>query len=279
MNATRKLKKSSVGVELVRLLAAEGNRVFSTEQARDLSARAGIKKPYLLEALHHLHRNGWIVPLRRGFYSLASAIPGVPVAHEFEIAMVLVHPAAISHWSALHYNGLTEQIPRRVFVLTTTEARIPRARGKKAKSEGGGYVIGEAIYQFIQVKPDRFFGTEEVWVGDARVTMTNPARTLLDGLMRPQFCGDFSEVLHAFQTASDHLLLSEIISYALRLDTATIKRLGWVLENQGIDSDLILPLLHAPIRGYRPLDPSSQRAGPCNRRWMIQENLPGKVLL
>jgi hypothetical protein len=31
--------------------------------------------------------------------------------HEFEIAMALVQPAAISHWSALNYHTLTEQTP------------------------------------------------------------------------------------------------------------------------------------------------------------------------
>ena len=48
----------------------------------------------------HLRRNGWIVSLRRGLYALASTVPGVTPAHEFEIAMALVEPAAISHWSA-----------------------------------------------------------------------------------------------------------------------------------------------------------------------------------
>jgi len=38
-------------------------------------------------------------------------------AHEFEIAMALAHPAAISHWSALHHHGLTEQAPRKVFMV------------------------------------------------------------------------------------------------------------------------------------------------------------------
>lgn len=277
MSATRKLKKSHVGVELVRLLAEEGDRIFTTDRARQLSARAGIKKPYLWEALYHLRHNGWIVPLRRGFYALASSVPGVSPAHEFEIAMGLARRAAISHWSALHYQGLTEQAPRKVFVLTTTGTSIPQAHGKKAKHKGGGCLIGETVYQFVQVKPERFFGTEKVWVGDARVTVTDPERTLLDGLMMPQHCGDFAEVLHAFETRGDRLDLKRIIDYALKLNAATVKRLGWVLERQGVDPARIEPLLNVPIKGYRTLDPTGPRKGHCDRRWMIQENLPGKV--
>jgi predicted transcriptional regulator of viral defense system len=277
MSAPQKLKKSPVGVELIRLLVEEGDRIFSTDRARELSARVGIKTPYLLESLYHLRRNGWIIPLRRGFYALASSVPGVSPVHEFEIAMALVPSSAISHWSALHHHGLSDQTPRPVFALTTTDASIPQARGKRARQEGSGYAIGDTVYQFIRIKPERFFGTEKVWVGEARVTITDPERTLLDGLTMPRYCGDFAEVLHAFEVRGDRLNLDRITEYALRLDAATAKRLGWVLEHQGVGPDRLESLLKVPIKGYRALDPSGPRKGPCNNHWMIQENLPGKV--
>lgn len=277
MNAPQKLKKSPVGVDLVRLLVEEGDRIFTTDRARELSARAGIKTPYLLESLYHLRRNGWIIPLRRGFYALASSVPCVSPVHEFEIAMALVPSCAISHWSALHHHGLTEQTPRRIFALTSTDASVPKSRGKRVRPGGGGYVIGETVYRFIQVKPERFFGTEKVWVGEARVTITDPERTMLDGLMMPQYCGDFAEVLHAFEVRGARLNLDRIVEYALRLDAATAKRLGWVLEHQGVGPDRLESLVKVPIKGYRTLDPTGPRKGPCNNHWMIQENLPGKV--
>jgi predicted transcriptional regulator of viral defense system len=266
-----------VGVELVRLLASEGDRVFTTARARELGPLVGLKNEYLWEALHHLRRNGWIVPLRRGLYALSSTVPGVTPAHEFEIAMALFDPAAVSHWSALHHHGLTEQVPRKVFVLTTTAVTPPRARGPRASEVRDGYPVGGTPYRFIQVKPERFFGTEKVWIGDARVTITDPERTLLDGLSRPQHCGDFAEVLQAFGVRAPALNVERIVGYALKLDTATAKRLGWVLEHQGLAASQLERLATMPIRGYRKLDPTGPRQGPRNRRWMIQENLPGRV--
>jgi len=277
MSAEQNLKKSQVGIELVRLLAAEGDRVFSTDRARELGPQVGLKDAYLWEALYHLRRNGWIVSLRRGLYALSSTVPGVTPAHEFEIAMALAHPAAISHWSALHHHGLTEQAPRKVFVLTTTEASVPRRRGAKAKLGRDGFSVGDTTYQFVQVKPERYFGTDKVWIGEARVTITDPERTLLDGLSMPQYCGDFAEVLHAFEVRGTDLNIQRIIEYALKLDAATAKRLGWVLEHQGVDPSKLERLAALPIKGYRKLDPTGPRKGPCNTRWMIQENLPGKV--
>ena len=276
MKGQRKLKRSQVGVELVRLLAAEGDRVFSVDRARELSPRVGLKETYLCEALHHLRNNGWIVSLRRGLYALSSTVPGATPAHEFEVAMALVTPAAISHWSALHYHSLTEQAPRKVFVLTTTDVSVPRVRGAKA-IEKDGYPVGNVTYQFVQVKPERYFGTRKVWVDEARVTVTDAERTLLDGLSMPQYFGDFAEVLHAFRVSGNALDLRRIIGYAVRLDAAVAKRLGWVLEHQGVAADQLTELENVEVKGYRTLDASGPRRGPCNRRWMIQENLPGKI--
>lgn len=277
MTTTKKIKQSLVGIELVRLLAYEGDRIFTTDRARELAPRVGLKDPYLWEALYHLRQNGWIVSLRRGLYALSSTVPGIAPVHEFEISMALVRPAAISHWSALHYHGLTEQVPRKVFVLTTTETSVPRMRRAGCNHPGGDYSVGDTTYRFIQVRPERFFGTEKVWIGEARVAITDLERTLLDGLSMPQYCGDFAEALHAFEIGMAQLDIERITEYALRLDAATAKRLGWVLESKGVDASRIACLTALPIKGYRKLDSAGPKKGRYNSRWMVQENLPGRI--
>ncbi|MCZ7663122.1 MAG: hypothetical protein M5U22_09435 [Thermoleophilia bacterium] len=191
--------------------------------------------------------------------------------------MALARPSAISHWSAMHHHGLTEQIPRRVFVLTPLDVPVPRFRGHRDAGGADGFSVAGTIYQFVQTKREWFFGTEQVWIGEARVAITDPERTLLDGLSRPQYCGDFSESLHAFEVRGERLDLSRIIDYALRLDVATAKRLGWVLEESGVLPNKLRALAGLPIVGYRNLDPSGPRRGPYNRRWMIRVNLPGRT--
>ncbi len=268
---------SRAGIELVRLLAGEGDRIFTTARARELAPLAGLSEGYLRQALHHLARSGWLVRLRKGLYALSSSVPGVTPAHEYEVAMALVEPAAISHWSALHHHGLTAQLPRKVFVLTTTEASVPRLRRVGSEERRDGYPAGGMVYQFVQVKPERFFGMERVWIGDSRVTITDPERTLLDGLSMPHYCGDFAEVLYAFGIRMPALDLDWIIAYALELDAATVKRLGWALEHFGADLSLLDRLLDFPINGYRKLDPTGPDSGPASRRWKVRENLPGRV--
>jgi predicted transcriptional regulator of viral defense system len=270
-------KRTTVGVELVRLLASEGERIFTTERAREVCGRVGMNEGYVVEALFHLRKTGWIVPIRRGLYAISSATPGVSPAHEFEVAMALVNPAAISHWSALNFHGLSDQVPRTVFVTTTSRA-VPRRRlGRAATGSGKGYLVGDTAYRFVQIKPDRYFGTETVWLGEARVVVTDPERTLIDGLTMPHLCGDFAEVLEAFRARSDELDIARIIDYALKLDAVTAKRLGWVLEDLGIEPFNLGALESVRLQGYGRLDPSGPDDGPSNRRWMVRENLPGKV--
>lgn len=273
----KKIVHSTSGMELLRRLVNEGDRIFTTSRARELASGIGLSEGYVTQALFYLAKAGWVVRLRGGLYAVASTVPGVSPAHEFEIAMALVEPAAISHWSALHYHGLTEQAPRKVFVLTTSETEIPRVRGAKEKAVAGEYSVGDTSFRFVQVKPERFFGMEKVWIGQARVNITDPERTLLDGIAMPQYCGDFAEVLHAFEVRGKDLQLQRIIDYALRLDTATAKRLGWILERQGLPLEQLQPLTAVPIKGFRPLDPTGPRKGPYDHRWRIQENLPGRV--
>jgi predicted transcriptional regulator of viral defense system len=272
---TRQPKNSLRGIELVRRLSTAQERVFTIERARDLAPDVRMKQTYVAEALHHLRRTGWIVPIKRGVYAVSSLAPGVAAVHEYELAMALVEPAAISHWSAMHYHGLTEQIPRTVFVLTTVESPVLTNAAGSSPESRGLYRAGNATYRFIRVKPDRYFGTQTSWIGEARFTITDPERTLLDGLSRPWYCGDFGEVMNGFATRRDQLDLGRITDYALKLDMATAKRLGWVLEKLGISGSELSRLEDVPIKSVRRLVANGPDRGPYDRRWMLRINLPG----
>lgn len=256
---------------LLRQLGEGGHRIWSCERAREILAETSVA--YVNQILHHLVRSGWLLRLRRGLYALSQDVfQGAPI-HEFELAMALVQPAAISHWSALSVHGLTEQVPREVVVLTTQGHTVPRVDGRSGLIEVGGY-----DFRFCRVGQVSFFGFETVWRGDSAISVTDPERTLLDGLCRPHLCGDFGVVWQAFEQRIDSMDIEKICSYAKQLGVTTAKRLGWVLDKLGVNSPLLSELAEMPIRGYRPLDASGERLGSCNSRWHIIENLPGARL-
>lgn len=254
-------KHSLSGVRLLRQLAGEeGIRIFTMNQARKASEKLQIKQSYVAEALYHLQKEGWIRPLKRGLYMMSTESGFGSPPHEFEIATSLVTPCAISHWSAMHYYHLTQQTPNKIFSIAPKGTAIPRS-------------ISHELYQYVQVKPEHYFGIVKVWLDQSQIKITDRERTLLDGLMAPQYCGDFQEVLYAFKMGREEMQVSRLIEYALRLNCATTKRLGWTLEQLGIQESLLMPLLERPVKGYRRLDPTGPRAGPHNKKWMIQENI------
>ena len=108
-------------LRLLRALAEGGKLVFSTAEAREAAAGAGIPHGYLYELLHHMTHSGLLTRLRRGLYATSEVASGRPQAHPFAIATHLVKPSAISHWSALSHHGLTDQVPR---VVRSEERRV-----------------------------------------------------------------------------------------------------------------------------------------------------------
>lgn len=256
------MKQSPTGINLLRHLANEGLRIFSIKQAQEAAGQLGINPGYVSEALHLLLKSGWVVRLKRGVYAFSVDSGFEASSHEFEIAMALVTPCAISHWTAMHYHHLTQQTPNKVYAITLTTTSIPRS-------------VARGIYHFIKIKKEYYFGVEKAWINQVQIQITDPERTLLDGLIAPQYCGDFQEVLHAFKMYVNKINLERIIRYALKLDDAIAKRLGWILEKLGIEESCLMSLLQLPIKGYRKLDPSGPLRGPYNKKWMIQENIGG----
>ena len=112
-----------------------------------------------------------------------------------------------------------------------------------------------------------------IWVDEMKAQITNLEKTLLDGLTSPEYCGDFSEVLHAFKMAKDKIRIQIIIEYALKLEKAVAKRLGFILDGLGVEEKHLDPLLKLPMKSYCKFDPSGPVKGPYNAKWKIRENI------
>jgi len=251
------MKNSISGVNLLRHLANQGLRIFSTEQAQAAALEIEMNPAYVSEALHHLKNGGWVTRLKRGVYAIAAYGPS---PHEFAIAMALVTPSAISHWTAMHYHHITQQTPNKIFAITPRGTSIPRS-------------LANTIFRFIQVKQEHYFGIETIWVDEMKAQITNLEKTLLDGLTSPEYCGDFSEVLHAFEISKDKIRIQIIVEYALKLEKAVAKRLGFILDGLGFEEKYLDPLLKLPMKSYCKFDPSGPAKGPYNAKWKIRENV------
>lgn len=174
--------------------------------------------------LSRWHKKGWLSRVRRGLYvpvPLEASTANVPLEDPWLIAASLFAPCYISGWSAAEYWDLTEQIFRTTVVMTQ---RTPRDRNP---------VIKGTTFLVCSVNEKKLFGLKPVWRGQVKVSVADPARTILDMLAEPRLGGGIRSVrdmlvnyLHSATWNPDLL-----IDYSDRLGNgAVFKRLGFLLE-------------------------------------------------
>lgn len=279
-NQEKKKYSDSLGLQLLREQANEGLYIFTTKEAQPAAQRLGISETHLRKLLHRLVASGWLIRLRDGLYAGPRKMSGGIDIHPFAIATRLVSPSAISHWSAMNHHGLTEQIPHAVTAFTPKRFMTPsmRTRAKQNGLSKQAWEVEGVRYEYVIVKPEFFFGFEELWVDqNFKVSVTDKERTMLEGFASPRMFGGMGEVLGILTEHLGEFDLKKLAGYALRYGkSSVIKRLGWALEQAGAPGAVIAPLAEVPVSGYRLLDPTRPRTGPCDSRWMIQKNLTGR---
>lgn len=214
--------------------------------------------------LERLQSKGWIKRIRRGKFAvipLSSGEERSPQLHEFVIAMELADPAAIAYWSALNHHGMTEQLPRTVFVATDHPVR-----------RQPGDVLG-ITYKIVSLKPAKVFGVIRDWINEIPFSVTDREKTIIDGLDLPQYAGGTSEIAKALISSWQTLDEKTLRDYAARIgNTAVAKRLGFILEALGL-GDIAALRSEVPIAlGFSSLDPTMPKRGKYNRRWGLLVN-------
>jgi len=251
---------------LLLTLASQGKQVFTTADAQ---VAVGGSRHYVNKMLARLSDKRWVLRLRRGLYLLLpfeAGVEGTYTVHPFRIVPHLATPYAVAYWTALHYYGYTEQVPGVVFVATT------------AKRVSATLTIEELglTYRFVTLAPYKFFGHHRSWIEGQAITITDRAKTVVDCLDHPEYCGGIVEAakgLHESLARGDVSppLLTE---YAERMQNRAIfKRLGYLTELLGLPvGDEIERWQAALSAGYSRLDPLAGDHGPYDSRWQLRLN-------
>lgn len=268
----------SRSLRLLQTAVEEHGPLFTLEDWQRIAAQQGLSRRQAIRAISALAKAGWLEILKRGLYRVRSPLLAGEV-HPFAVATALAHPSAVSHWSALAHHGFTTQLPQMVQVSTPLKVVTPEMRHGQAHRPRGRavWVAGGVEVEFIHVAPERFWGHQEVWVNRwQRVAITDKERTALDVIARPDLFGGMQAAFELLEGALPHLQIEPLIQYALRYgEGATVKRLGWALEQMGVATQLLEPLQRLPVKTYYRLDPQKPPSRKYNARWRIIENLNG----
>ncbi|OGW40123.1 MAG: hypothetical protein A2Y97_07175 [Nitrospirae bacterium RBG_13_39_12] len=262
-NGVQNITRSPLGRMEARFLAKIGIRpTFSIQDARRVLGHR--ESDPTRQFLERLQTKGWIRRIKRGRFAvipLSSGENRTPQLHEFIVAMELVSPSAIAYWSALNHHGMTEQLPRTVFVATNHPVRRPP-----------GEVLG-VRYKIISLRPEKFFGNVKDWINEMPFMVTDREKTIIDGLDLPQYVGGIAEIAKALTTAWAQIDESKLRKYAGKIgNSAVAKRLGFIMEMLGLGDVEKLRKLTVLAPGFSPLDPTLPRKGKYNRRWGLLIN-------
>jgi predicted transcriptional regulator of viral defense system len=241
------------------MLARNGD-TFTFEDALQIT---GLSRASLKKLLYRLERGGWIERVQKGKYMIIPLGSGKGrfTLHEFVIGSLLADPYCISYWSALHFHGMTEQLPGTVYVQTTQK-----------KKDQQPTVFG-VDYQIVRVMTEKMFGIRKVRIEETSVNITDKEKTVADCLDKPQYCGGVVEVAKALRYTD--LDLGTLCTYAQSIgNTGVVRRLGYLSDLLGIELDLPRP----DTRNYLYLDPTMPRQGLPNAKWRLIINLDEKTL-
>lgn len=271
----------SQGVRLLDQLGSRGKYIFNMNDAKAAAQLEKIPVNQLNKILSNSVKQRKALRLRRGLYVNLEALPKGAQIHPFVISGFLIQSSAISHWSALHHHGLTEQIPQIITASTDKKVVTPSMRNIPFQPLTIKHMleINGLRYEYITIKKEHFFGYERVpFYENLFVNITDKERTLLDVFIYPKMFGGMGGALDILQQAlseiDNGIDIKTLVKYAIKYNKPVIaKRLGWALEYLGVAEKLLKPLLGIPLHYYCRLDPHAPAKGHCDKRWMIQNNL------
>jgi predicted transcriptional regulator of viral defense system len=194
-------------------------------------------------------KKGWLSRVYRGVYvpvPLESRSVDVPLENALVIAEKLFSPCYIGGWSAAENWGLTEQIFRKVVVMTTQKPRRSLC------------VIKGTEFLLRMIPEKAMFGLKPVWQGQVKVMLSDPSRTIIDMLGDPALGGGIRSVADMFVNylKSENKNMELLLKYSKQLGNgAVFKRLGFMLERYASqEKDAIGKCLSELTKGNAKLD-------------------------
>ena len=143
------------------------------------------------------------------------------------------------------------------------------------KAMRGCSVLGTE-FRFIRCKPERFFGTTDYWVNkQEKVTLSDLARTVLDGLRQPEYCGGVTEVAKGLWIRRADVDVARLVEYAVRLGVgAVMRRVGYLLEVYDLGTVAERERLREHTgESYSLLDPVMPPQGKHSAKWHLRLNV------
>lgn len=226
------LSETDLGL-LESAIVNHGKIVSVDNLKKDVKKRLGnrFSNQILRNQLSALTKKGWLVRLKRGVYLVVTDIStlGMSDVSDYVIAATLSSKSYVSFEAALQYHNMFDQKLLAIDSVTTERNRTYKVAGNKE-------------YRFLHVASDLFFGSTEVTDSDSGRTfaVADAEKALLDMLYSRADTFSSSLVLEKLTNYGEDLDIKKLSTYALSYSTTVIRKIGFLLDEAGKDSNMLL---------------------------------------
>jgi predicted transcriptional regulator of viral defense system len=239
---TKELTLGRNELRLLFTLEKDNKSLFSTDDAKRILKTS---EASVWNVLYRLKRKGRVEEIERGKYLLVPARAGYePSWSEVPLLLVphLINVYYVGFWTALNYWGMTEQVPRTIFVATTKRRRDVE--------------YGPTKFEFVTLAKRRFFGFVHERIAGGSFAVSSPEKTIVDCLLYPRYCGGLEEAVKGIWNARKDLNFDSLLDFSKRIGVSVVeRRLGYVLDVLQINKKMRSKLTHEKLSGFMWLDP------------------------
>jgi predicted transcriptional regulator of viral defense system len=207
----------------------EANVILSLrEQGREVVHAADIigllgYEPRARKVIRNLIRKGWLARLVGGRYMLLPPERGPENLGEnnpIALAAAAAEPSYVGWWSAAAFHGFTTQKPMKVTVATQRQMPTRTIEGTEV--------------QFIKIVARKFSGFKTYTIYGRKVAITDPEKTVVDCIDRPDLAGGSAELTRIVYTAMGEIDHEKLVTEAMAMkSTALLQRLGFLTDLVG----------------------------------------------
>lgn len=177
------------------------------------------------------------------------------------LALSLRRNSYLSHGTAVFLQGLTEQIPKIIFVNheqspkpqpagTLSQQALDRAYANKQRRSS--YVFSRGEWQFVVINGKNTGKLGVVSMPNAlgeTLSVTSLERTLIDIVVRPEYAGGPYQVLEAYKSAKTRMSVNVLIATLKKLDYVYPfhQAIGFYMQRAGYEAERLERIKRIPF--------------------------------
>ncbi|MBS3159894.1 hypothetical protein J4436_03835 [Candidatus Woesearchaeota archaeon] len=207
----------------------------------DISKIINKNKEYSRLYIYRLKKRNIITEIEKNKYTLSD--------EPYEVASNLIFPSYISFISAYSIYGLTTQIPKTIYIVSS----------KPKKS----LIFNKMTINFVVLK--NVFGYRKMIYKKNYLFVAELEKAIIDSLYLPKFC----PISETFEVLKNKIDIEKLLKYALLMNSIVLlKRLGFLLDLISIDISKKVKINNR----YDLLNPYLKKSKNNSVRWRLNIN-------